>query len=103
MSILHHFVIFWALAFSILAASNPALCLKGCCGLQLELPSSHLSFSNPSAKEAHAVISLEHSDSGIKCCPCEESIGSPADVQSTPEGTSVLENINAAMGVSQPP
>lgn len=90
MAITQHLAILFALVASILAASNQSLCLKGCCGLQLELPSSYLSFSNPSAKEAQAVIGLEHIDTGIKCCPCEDSVDSSTDTQPIAALNSVL-------------
>jgi hypothetical protein len=53
-----------------LAEKGTPLCIKGCCGLQLELLSQHLSFSNPASKNSQAAITVHHPDTGIKCCDC---------------------------------
>jgi hypothetical protein len=53
-------------------ALSSTFCLKGCCGLQLELPSQMLSFSNPTEKSSQAAITIQHTSSGIQCCECTE-------------------------------
>ncbi len=54
------------------AQQRPALCIKGCCGLQLELPSQLLSFSKPTAQGSQAAISIHHPNTSIQCCECSD-------------------------------
>jgi hypothetical protein len=83
-----------------IAGSSTTLCLQGCCGLQLEIPSNHLSFSNPSTKGPQALISLHHADSGIQCCPCDEPTGNSENATAIPNDANVSLTQNATVQAS---
>jgi hypothetical protein len=85
-----HLALFISVAVAA-ASSSTTLCLQGCCGLQLDIPSSQLSFSNPSAKGQQAVISLQHSDTNIQCCPCDGITGNSENT------TTILKEGNPAV------
>jgi hypothetical protein len=76
------------------AISEATLCLQGCCGLQLELPSNQLSFSNSLAKDHQAVISFHHPANQIPCCGCDASENGAANATAIVSQPSI-ENIQA--------